>query len=149
VKSRLLVFVALVLAVAGTAYAVTYYFGASRRPEGEWTWMRREFHLNPAQLARIQDLQAAYKPTCVAGCARIMAARKDVDRLERDGLRDSPAYFAAIRQWQENRRSCNEACFRHLLAVAAVMSPAEGRRYLAMMTPRIQTPEHRGLMGVR
>lgn len=146
---RLFAFLLLVLAVATAAYAVTYYVGRSLQSNDQWTWMQREFHLTPAQLARIQALQAAYKPKCTAGCARIMAAQKDVDRLAGKGLRGTPTYAAAMKKWQDSRRTCNEACYRHMLTVAAVMNPADGKRYLAMMTSRIRIPGHRGLMGVR
>ena len=93
---RLSAFFALVLAVAATAYGLTRYYGASRQPEDQWTWLRREFHLDGAQLARIQALHAAYQPVCASHCSRIMAAKARLAALEQAGRKDTPDYLATL-----------------------------------------------------
>ncbi len=92
---RLVLFLVLVLAVAATAYGVTRYPGA-RRTEDSWVWLRREFHLNDAQLARIRALHAAYQPICADHCSRIQAARDRIVRLEAEGRKGTPDYIAAL-----------------------------------------------------
>lgn len=144
---RLYAFFAFVLLVGCAAYGVTYFVGTRLRTKNQWTWMQREFHLNPAQLARIQALYHAYKPQCTAGCARIQAAKENLDALVRKGLRGSPDYVAAFEKWRDSRRSCNAACYRHMQKVAAVMNPADGRHYLAMMTRHLHSPMPGGFMG--
>jgi hypothetical protein len=146
---RIVIFIALIVAVAAGAYGVTYYYGSSRQPEDQWTWLRREFDLNDAQLARIHALQAAYQPVCAGHCSRIMAAQGRLAALVRAREQNTPEYLATLSQWEAVKRECNAATFQHLEAVAAVMSPAAGRRYLSMMVPRIVTRDHLGPMGVR
>ncbi len=146
---RLVTFIALVVAVAATAYGLTRYYSANRRPADQWTWLRREFQLDGAQLAHIQALHEAYQPVCADHCSRIMAASARLAALEQAGRKDTPEYLATLGDWKTIKRECNAATFKHLQAVAAVMSPAQGRRYLDMMVPRIVRADHIGPLGIR
>ncbi|MDD2764344.1 MAG: periplasmic heavy metal sensor [Opitutaceae bacterium] len=145
---RLVLFLLLVVAVAAAAYGVTCYFN-SRRTEDQWTWLRREFHLSDPQLARIQALHRAYEPVCADHCHRIMAVQTRLAELEQAGTKDSPDYAAALQAWEAVKRECNEATLQHLRKVAAEMDPGQGRRYLALMVPRITHYDHREPRGVR
>jgi hypothetical protein len=145
---RLVLFLALVLAVAATAYGVTRYLGA-RRTEDSWVWLRREFHLNDSQLARIRALHADYQPICADHCSRIQAARDRIARLEAEGRRGTPDYIAALDAWESVKQECSRATLMHLERVAAAMSPDDGRRYLALMVPRLARTDHLGPMGIR
>jgi len=144
----LAVLLLLVLAVAATAYGVTRYLG-SRQTEDQWTWLRREFRLSDAQFARVRALHEAYQPVCADHCARIMAAHERLTRLEQSGARTSPAYAAALAEWQALCRECNQATLQHLEKVAREMDPDAGRRYLDLMLPRVAQGEHRGPPEVR
>jgi hypothetical protein len=146
---RLVLFVTLIIAVAGTAYGLTYYFNANRQPVDQWTWLQREFHLDGAQLARIRALHAAYQPVCADHCSRIMAAQARLTGLAQAGRKNTPEYLSTLGDWEAIRHECNEATFHHLQAVAAVMNPADGRRYLDMMVPRIVRADHIGPLGIR
>ncbi len=146
---RLLAFLGLIAVVAAGAYGVTRYLASRRPPEDQWTWLRHEFDLTDAQLARVRALHEAYQPVCAGHCSRIMAAQARLDALTAAGKQDTAEYRATLDQWEAVRRECNAATRGHLEAVAAVMSPAEGRRYLAMMEPRIATRDHLGPLGVR
>ena len=145
---RLVSFLVLVLAVAATAYGVTRYFN-TRKPEDQWSWLRREFHLSDTQFARVQALHGAYQPVCAGHCARILAVQQRLDELERTGAKDSPAGLAALDEWAELKRECNEATLQHLRQVAGAMDPDQGARYLALMVPRITQFDHRAPQGVR
>jgi hypothetical protein len=145
---RLGFFLVLVVAVAATAYGVTYYLN-TRQTEDQWIWLRREFHLSTAQFARIKALHAAYQPVCADHCRRIMAVQQHLAELERAGARDSPDYAAAQKEWDAVKHECNEATLQHLHKVAAEMNPGQGRRYLALMVPRITQYEHREPRGVK
>ncbi|MFA5057339.1 MAG: hypothetical protein WC485_04455 [Opitutaceae bacterium] len=145
---RLALFLLLVAGVAAAAYGVTCYFN-SRQTEDQWTWLRREFHLSDAQLARIQALHRAYEPVCADHCRRIMAMQKRLAELERAGTKDSPDYGAMQQAWDAVKHECNEATLQHLRKVAAEMDPDQGRRYLALMVPRISRYDHREPRGVR
>lgn len=93
------------------------------------TWLRVEFKLNDAQYAAIEKLHADYGAVCAKHCAAIMAAR---DRHA------APTEIAAL----EN--DCVRSMTDHFHRVAALMSPNESQRYLAIVLPRIQDYDHRG-----
>ena len=92
-------------------------------------WLRVEFKLTDAQYATIKHLHEQYSAVCTDHCNEIMAA-------EKRGA--SPAEVRAL----EN--ACVESMTDHFKRVAAVMSPNEGRRYLAIVMPRIHDYDHRG-----
>jgi hypothetical protein len=145
---RLASFFLLIIAVAATAYGVTYYLN-TRRTEDQWTWLRREFHLSATQFAHIQALHAAYQPVCANHCKRIMAVQQRIAALELAGAKESPDYGAALKEWDAVKHECNEATWQHLRRVAAEMNPDEGSRYLALMVPHITQFDHREPRGVR
>ena len=145
---RIAGFLLLILAVAASAYGLTRYLGA-RKTEDQWTWLRREFHLNDAQFSRIQALHQAYQPVCAGHCRRIMALQQRMAELEQTGARDTPGYTAAQDEWRAVTRECNQATLRQLQQVAAEMDPGEGRRYLDLMVPRITQYDHREPRSVR
>jgi hypothetical protein len=145
---RLISFLLLVLAVAATAYGITRYLN-TRKPEDQWSWLRREFHLSDTQFARIQALHEAYQPVCAEHCNRIMALRQRMADLERVAAKDSPAYLAAVNDWAALKRECNEATLQHLRKVAGEMDRDQGARYLDLMVPRITQFGHREPRGVR
>lgn len=146
--NRLASFLLLVVAVAATAYGVTYYLN-TRQTEDQWTWLRREFHLTATQFARIKALHAAYQPVCANHCSRIMAVQKRLAELEQAGAKDSPGYAKAQQEWDAVKHECNEATLQHLHRVAAEMNSDQGRRYLALMVPHITQYDHREPRGVR
>ena len=146
---RLTPFLVLIAFVAATAYGLTYYYGTNRPAADQWTWLQGEFHLTAAQLARIRALHEAYQPVCADHCSRIMAARDRLAALAQAGRNDTPDYLQTLDEWEAVKHECNEATFKHLQAVAAVMAPAQGRRYLDMMVPRIVRSDHIGPLGIR
>ncbi len=145
---RLALFLVVLVAAAATAYGVTYYL-RTRQPEDQWVWLRREFHLNDRQLARIHALHEAYQPVCADHCSRILSARQRLDALGRSSRKDTPEYVATIDRWEGVKRECQEATLHHLAAVAAAMAPDDGRRYLAMMVPRVIHSDHLEPLGIR
>jgi hypothetical protein len=147
-KKRLAGFLLLVIAVAATAFGLTCYL-SSRKAEDQWTWMRREFRLSDAQYTRILALHAAYQPICANHCNRIMALQERMADLEKGGAKPSPDYVAAQAEWQAITRECNRATMEHLEKVAREMDPAEGRRYLDLMVPRVSRRDHRGASEVQ
>lgn len=138
----------MVLAVAATAYGITSYLG-TKKSEDQWTWLRREFRLSDTQFAQVRSLHDAYRPVCADHCNRIMAVQQRLAALKQTGAKDSPDYVAALKEWNDIKRECNEATMQHLHRVAAAMSPDQGRRYLALMVPRVTQFDHRGPPGIR
>ncbi len=144
---RLAAYLLILIAAAAAGYGVTVYL-RTRQPEDQWVWLRREFHLDAVQLARIRALHDGYQPVCADHCSRIMAARQRLAELEGAGRRDTPEYAATLRAWEGVKHECQEATLRHLETVAAVMNPGDGRRYLALMTPRVIQSDHRAPLEI-
>jgi hypothetical protein len=145
---RIVAFALLALVLAATAYGVTRYLQA-QQPEDQWTWLRREFHLSDPQFAQVRALHDAYRPVCADHCRRVLAVRGRMDALEHSGSQGSPEYAAAREEWEAVRQECNRATLAHLREVAAAMNPEDGRRYLSLTVPRVETFDHREPRGVR
>lgn len=107
--------------------------------EAKLAWLGREFSLDAAQLARIDALQTAYAPVCEAHCAAIMEAQ---DTLAASG-EDAARRAAAEAELARLKKVCADATRAHLVAVAAVMPPAQASRFLALMEPRVAHTAHR------
>lgn len=102
-------------------------------------WLRVDFHLDDRQFAEIKQLHDAYAPSCEEHCRMIQEATK-----ARAALRagDTAAVTAAEHKLQELRATCESALTAHVRQVAARMSPADGRRYLALVLPKIAAFDH-------
>jgi hypothetical protein len=102
-------------------------------------WLRADFHLDDRQFAEIKRLHDAYAPSCEEHCRLIQEATKAREALKAG----DPAAAAAERKLQERRLVCENAIAAHVRQVAALMSPADGRRYLALVLPKIADFDHR------
>ncbi len=145
---RAAAYLLVLLLAAAAGYGITYHL-RTRRSEDQWVWLRREFHLSNGQFARVQALHDAYQPVCADHCSRILAARQRLEELSRGGQAGTADYRATLARWEDIRRECEQATLRHLDTVAAAMNPADGRRYLAMMVPRVLHSDHSGPPGIR
>lgn len=94
-------------------------------------WLEREFDLSPEALLAIRRLQEDYAPVCAGHCAAIAAVEL---RLREAAPEERPAAEAELERLHE---VCAAATRAHLQAIAAFMSPAEGRRFLRLMEPRV------------
>jgi hypothetical protein len=132
----------LLLACGVCALSFGSFYVINREPPGlrkaaregdAMEWLRVEFRLTDAQYAAITQLHAKYGVTCNEHCSRIMAAEK----------RGAPrAEISAL----ENE--CVRSMTEHFRAVAALMAPKQGERYLALVMPRIHDYDHRGAPDV-
>jgi len=104
-------------------------------------WLRTDFHLNDRQFAAMKKLHDAYAPSCEEHCRLIQEATRARDALEAAGG-DPAATIAAERKLQELRLTCETAITAHVRQVAALMAPEEGRRYLALVLPKIADFDH-------
>lgn len=104
-------------------------------------WLRSDFHLTDAQFAAIRQLHASYAGTCEEHCRMIQEATRARDTLAA-ARGDAAALVAANRELQDLRRNCETAIARHVRQVAALMPPEDGRRYLALVLPKIATFDH-------
>ncbi len=146
---RVTVVLLLALASGLAAFFTTHAFRSAGSPGDEMRWLADEFELTPEQTAAIKKLESDYAPVCAEHCRRINETRARLDALETGGGRDSPDYAAARAQWAGLVRECNAATMRHLEAVAAAMSPGQGRRYLDLVVPKLARHEHAHPFGLR
>lgn len=105
-------------------------------------WLRADFQLDDRQFAEIKKLHEAYAPSCEEHCRLIQEAAKARDAVKARGGSDPAAVAAAERTLAELRLTCETAIAAHVRKVAAVMSPEQGARYLAMVLPKIADFDH-------
>ena len=139
---------AIVLAVAGVTGYVA--FRASRDEAVEaalvkqdaMAWLRADFDLTEEQFASIKKLHDAYSVVCEEHCREIQNAVRARSTLKSSGKADAAAIAAAERRVEELRLVCESAIATHVRQCAAVMSPAAGERYLALVLPKIKDFDH-------
>ena len=112
-------------------------------------WLRNDFHLTPDQFAAIRELHASYAGTCSEHCRLIQAATQVRAALAATQAADPVAVAAAERKVQELRAVCESAITTHVRQVAALMAPADGQRYLALVLPKIADFDHTAVPDLR
>jgi hypothetical protein len=112
-------------------------------------WLRDDFHLTPAQFTAIRELHASYAGTCSEHCRMIQEATQVRAALAATQSADPAAVAAAERKVQELRAVCESAIATHVWQVAALMTPAEGQRYLALVLPKIADFDHTAVPDLR
>jgi len=110
-------------------------------------WLRMDFHLTDGQFAEIKKLHDAYAPSCEEHCRLIKEATQARDAIKAARGSD-PAAAAAERTLQELRTTCETAIAAHVRKVAALMSPEDGQRYLALVLPKIADFDHQMAPGL-
>lgn len=137
----------LALLAVGTGYtcyhlnSVQDLHEAARKGDA-MAWLRADFRLDDRQSAEIKKLHEAYAPSCEEHCRLIQEAAKARDALRATNGSDPAAVAAAERTLQELRATCETAISAHVRQVAGLMSPEDGRRYLALVLPRIAAFDH-------
>ncbi|HET7536449.1 MAG TPA: periplasmic heavy metal sensor [Candidatus Didemnitutus sp.] len=106
------------------------------------TWLRADFQLDDHQFAAIKKLHEAYAPTCDEHCRLIREAVAARNALKAREGADPVAVAAAEQALQELRSTCESAIVTHVRQVAALMSPRQGERYLALVLPKIANFDH-------
>jgi uncharacterized membrane protein len=111
-------------------------------------WLRTDFHLTDAQFSAVRQLHASYADTCEEHCRMIQEATRARNALEA-AQGDKAAIAEANRQIQRMRLMCEGAIEAHVRQVAALMSPEDGRRYLALVLPKIADFDHTAAPDLR
>jgi len=135
--------------IAGfAAFAVTRRCAFHSFPD-EMTWLREEFALTPAQASAIEQLNTAYEPVCASHCQRISQARRTLRALEAASTPSAAERATAQATWQVLCDECTAATRAHLEAVAAQMSPGQGKRYLELVGPKLTRRDPGKPFGLR
>ena len=99
----------------------------------ELAWLKLEFGLGDAELARIRQLHEGYLPRCAEMCAKIAQANKDLESLVTQANQVTPQISAKLAEIGRLRQECQTQMLAHFYAVSQSMPPEQGRRYLAEM----------------
>src|SRR5262245_3917090 len=131
----------IVLAGAATAVltlALAYYCTmtvCARHMAGtdELAWLRKEFRLSDAEMARIRQLHEGYLPRCHELCSRIAAKRGELDEMLSSGPTQPAGLEQKLVELGTLRAQCQANMLRHFEEVSRAMPPEQGKRYLAEM----------------
>jgi hypothetical protein len=99
-------------------------------------WLRLEFRLNEAELARIRRLHDGYLPKCREFCAQIAERKRELQTLLAGPINASNTTAALEQKLIELgtvRAQCQAAMLQHFREVSQVMPREQGQRYLAEM----------------
>jgi hypothetical protein len=103
------------------------------RPTDDLDWLRLEFRLNDAELARIRQLHDGYLPICRAFCERIDARKQELQALLVSPNHAAAAVEQKLIEVGTVRAQCQAAMLQHFREVSRAMPPEQGQRYLAEM----------------
>ena len=135
--NRSLVILLGALALGAAIFAGSY--SASKRvcvlatSADDLSWLRTEFHLSDADVARVRQLHEGYKPKCAEMCVRIAAKKAEVQAALADGTNVTASAQQKLIELGELRGQCQAQMLQHFIAVSQAMPPEQGRRYLAEM----------------
>lgn len=127
------------LATAAAIFAGSY-FAAQRvcrermyNPADNLAWLREEFCLNDADMARIRQLHAGYMPKCREMCGRIEAKMGEVGAALAGATNITAAAQQKVIELGQLRAECQVQMLRHFVEVSQAMPPEQGRSYLDKM----------------
>lgn len=103
------------------------------RPADDLSWLRTEFHLGDAEMARIRQLHAGYLPKCAEMCAKIAAKKSELESALGSGTNLTAETQTKLKEIADLRAQCQAQMLQHFVAVSQAMPPEEGKRYLAEM----------------
>ena len=110
-------------------------------PSDELCWLRDEFHLDAAEMARIRQLHDGYKPQCGKMCALIAAKGAEVQAALGNGTNVTAEVQKKLTELAALRAQCQAQMLEHFSNVSQAMPPEQGSRYLAEMK-RLTLTEH-------
>ena len=131
-----LILLAVLLAVG--AFAACFFTAARVRHAAansghELDWLRAEFRLSDAELARVRALHEGYLPKCEEMCQRIAAKNGELAQMLAGSTNVSPAITQKLAEAAALRAECQARMLAHFYEVSHAMPPEPGRRYLAEM----------------
>ena len=96
-------------------------------------WLRMEFNLTDADLARIRELHNGYLPKCSANCALIAAKKREVNKAIAAGTNSIATLDKLRAEVGALRVKCQSEMLAHFDEVSRAMPQEQGQRYLAEM----------------
>jgi hypothetical protein len=125
------------LALAAAVFAGSYFVSqracVMTRSADDLSWLRDEFHLSDAEMARVRQLHEGYMPQCAKMCGLIAAKNTEVQTALGSGTNVTAEAQRKLKELGELRAQCQAQMLRHFIEVSQAMPPEQGRRYLAEM----------------
>ena len=143
-RAGYIIVIGLIAALAGYACAYLagmksqHYIEKSNQPA--LAWLQEEYHLNNAQFVRVCQLQAAYHPKCMEMCRKIDAMNAHLQTLIAATNVITPEIKQTLAENAQLRANCEQMMLAHCYAVAQVMPPEQGKRYLAWVQQKTLMP---------
>lgn len=126
--------------LAGMAVFATSFVLARRicalqlvRTADDLDWLRQEFRLSDAEMARVRELHDGYLPQCAEMCRQIANKKRELESVLAGATNISPVAEQKLTELATLRAQCQAQMLRHFVTVSQAMSPEQGRRYLAEM----------------
>ncbi len=125
------------LVAALAAYCIFYFLSIAnyqsleRSPEPELAWLKREFHLDDTEFARICQMHQAYLSGCMERCRRIDLKNEELKRRLAAANGMTPEIEKTLAEAAQLRAECQKKMLEHFYAVSRTMPPEQGKRYLA------------------
>ncbi len=127
------------LALGAAVFAGSYFVSqracvtTMTRSADDLSWLRDEFHLSDAEMARVRQLHEGYMPQCAKMCALIAAKSAEVKAALGNGTNVTAEAQKKLTELGELRAQCQAQMLQHFIAVSQAMPPEEGQRYFAEM----------------
>ncbi len=127
------------LALGAAVFAGSYFVSqracvtTMTRSADDLSWLRDEFHLSDAEMARVRQLHEGYMPQCAKMCALIAAKSAEVKAALGNGTNVTAEAQKKLTELGELRAQCQAQRLQHFIAVSQAMPPEEGQRYFAEM----------------
>ena len=102
-------------------------------PVDDLGWLRREFHLSDAEMARIRELHEGYLPICGEMCRLIEARKREVEASLAGATNVSAVAEQQLADLAALRARCQTQMLRHFAEVSQAMPPEQGHRYFSEM----------------
>lgn len=137
-RRPLLILVVMLLAGAAAFFGgqrlVAYWCAKHMpRPTDDLAWLRLEFRLNDAELARVRQLHEGYLPKCREFCERIDTRKRELQALLVSPANANATVEQKLIEVGTVRAQCQAAMLQHFREISQVMPPEQGRRYLVEM----------------
>ena len=127
------------LALCAGLYVSSYvvsqriYRSSAARATDDLDWLRQEFHLSEAEMARIRTLHEGYLPKCGAMCKEIAAKKREVEEAFAGVTNVTDSAKQKLGELALLRAQCQLQMLQHFIEVSQAMPPEQGQRYLAEM----------------
>lgn len=136
-KPLLTLLVALLLGAGlfGGAFLCTRFFCLrhAARSTDDLDWLRMEFHLTDADLAKVRELHNGYLPICEKNCQDIAAKKRQLNLAIAAGTNATATLDQLRADVAQLRVKCQTEMLAHFRAVSLAMPADQGQRYLAEM----------------